>query len=255
MGGCSTWKAISCSCHEKWLACSQRHSQRRSPREGARGSLEPYVRSNLLHSAKPDSIFYISDSGYKLMKLLPNFMANRPQVAEFDFSGIVVDTNGTRFSTGDSVYGWLGNGLFWKYCVFLVHPKFQVYSPKVAKEHSQNTSRFLKILSYPDPQILPQCKPQAFLSLLWRLIMLLSTSRMCSPNKLYLLTVAAVLWEHTQSRLPKPKVRRLSLPRQARTKSLFAEWALTKWVFHHCIDRVSFLIHSPSLLIIPKYHW
>ncbi|KAI0818932.1 hypothetical protein BC629DRAFT_1278810 [Irpex lacteus] len=43
--------------------------------------------------------------GYKLMGLLPNFIAKRPHVAEHDFAGIVVDGNGTEFQKGQEVYG------------------------------------------------------------------------------------------------------------------------------------------------------
>ncbi|KAF8968381.1 hypothetical protein BDZ97DRAFT_1916217 [Flammula alnicola] len=45
--------------------------------------------------------------GYKLFKLLPDFIAGRPRVAEYDLSGVVVDANGTQFSNGDQVYGWV----------------------------------------------------------------------------------------------------------------------------------------------------
>lgn len=45
--------------------------------------------------------------GWKLMSLLPNLLANRPHVAEHDFSGVVVDANGTRFANGDQVFGWI----------------------------------------------------------------------------------------------------------------------------------------------------
>ncbi|ETW85496.1 quinone oxidoreductase 6 [Heterobasidion irregulare TC 32-1] len=45
--------------------------------------------------------------GYKLMKLLPNFVSGRPFIAEQDFSGIVVDANGTNFANGDEVFGWI----------------------------------------------------------------------------------------------------------------------------------------------------
>ncbi|KDR81831.1 hypothetical protein GALMADRAFT_276498 [Galerina marginata CBS 339.88] len=44
---------------------------------------------------------------FKLMRFLPNFIAKRPLVAEHDFSGVVVNANGTRFSKGDNVFGWI----------------------------------------------------------------------------------------------------------------------------------------------------
>ncbi|KDR81832.1 hypothetical protein GALMADRAFT_152645 [Galerina marginata CBS 339.88] len=52
--------------------------------------------------------------GYKLMKVLPNFIAGRPRVPEFDLSGVIVDANNTRFSNGDQVYGWVPSNLLRK---------------------------------------------------------------------------------------------------------------------------------------------
>ncbi|OCH89445.1 NAD(P)-binding protein [Obba rivulosa] len=45
--------------------------------------------------------------GYKLMKLLPNFIAKRPHIAEYDLAGVVVDGNGTKWKAGDAVYGMI----------------------------------------------------------------------------------------------------------------------------------------------------
>ncbi|KAF9566242.1 NAD(P)-binding protein [Agrocybe pediades] len=45
--------------------------------------------------------------GYKLMRVLPNFAARRPRIPEFDLAGVVVDANGSRFSNGDHVFGWI----------------------------------------------------------------------------------------------------------------------------------------------------
>ncbi|EFI28441.1 quinone oxidoreductase [Coprinopsis cinerea okayama7 len=44
--------------------------------------------------------------GYKMMKLAPNFVANRPHVAEYDFAGVIVDENDSNFKKGDEVFGW-----------------------------------------------------------------------------------------------------------------------------------------------------
>jgi NADPH:quinone reductase-like Zn-dependent oxidoreductase len=45
-------------------------------------------------------------SGYKMMELLPNFIANsRPHTSENDLAGTVVDGNGTEFKVGDKVFG------------------------------------------------------------------------------------------------------------------------------------------------------
>ncbi|KAJ6621337.1 hypothetical protein B0H10DRAFT_2018036 [Mycena sp. CBHHK59/15] len=43
--------------------------------------------------------------GYKLMGAVPNFLARRPQVAEQDLAGVVVDPNGSEYSVGDKVFG------------------------------------------------------------------------------------------------------------------------------------------------------
>ncbi|KAF8911157.1 hypothetical protein CPB84DRAFT_1842406 [Gymnopilus junonius] len=52
--------------------------------------------------------------GYKFFKILPNAVANRPRVAEFDLSGVVVATNDKRLKVGDDVYGWIPSNLFRK---------------------------------------------------------------------------------------------------------------------------------------------
>ena len=44
------------------------------------------------------------------MRVLPNLFANRPHVAEHDFSGVIVDANGTSYSNGDNVFGWIPSG-------------------------------------------------------------------------------------------------------------------------------------------------
>ena len=46
------------------------------------------------------------------MKMLPNLFAKRPHIAEHDFSGVIVNSNGTKFSNGDDVYGWIPVGEF-----------------------------------------------------------------------------------------------------------------------------------------------
>ncbi|KAF9234545.1 chaperonin 10-like protein [Melanogaster broomeanus] len=45
--------------------------------------------------------------GYKLMGVLPNFLSARPHPAEHDFAGVVVDANGSRFSNGDEIIGFI----------------------------------------------------------------------------------------------------------------------------------------------------
>ena len=46
-------------------------------------------------------------SGHKLLGILPNFIAGRPHVAEFDLSGVIVASKDERFQVGDPVYGWV----------------------------------------------------------------------------------------------------------------------------------------------------
>ncbi|KAK0495808.1 hypothetical protein EDD18DRAFT_1286241 [Armillaria luteobubalina] len=43
--------------------------------------------------------------GYKLMRLLPNFIARRPIPAEYDLAGVIEDPNGSQFTKGDNVFG------------------------------------------------------------------------------------------------------------------------------------------------------
>ena len=47
-------------------------------------------------------------SGYKLLELLPNAVANRPKAAEQDFEGVVIAQRGTTgHQVGDEVFGWV----------------------------------------------------------------------------------------------------------------------------------------------------
>ncbi|KAF8968383.1 hypothetical protein BDZ97DRAFT_432692 [Flammula alnicola] len=54
--------------------------------------------------------------GWKIMRLMPNLFMKRPHVAEHDFSGVVIDANGTSFSNGDNVFGWIPVDLQQKTC-------------------------------------------------------------------------------------------------------------------------------------------
>lgn len=45
---------------------------------------------------------------YKLMKTVPKWMAKRPYIAEMDFSGVIVDANGTDLSNGQEIFGLVG---------------------------------------------------------------------------------------------------------------------------------------------------
>ncbi|KAG2061671.1 NAD(P)-binding protein [Suillus hirtellus] len=45
--------------------------------------------------------------GWKLMSVAPDILARRPITPEHDFAGVVVDANGTEFSAGDEVIGFI----------------------------------------------------------------------------------------------------------------------------------------------------
>ncbi|KIJ12398.1 hypothetical protein PAXINDRAFT_137061 [Paxillus involutus ATCC 200175] len=45
--------------------------------------------------------------GWKFMGVLPNFLSARPHPAEHDLAGVVVDANGSQFSDGDEVIGFI----------------------------------------------------------------------------------------------------------------------------------------------------
>ncbi|KAF8644811.1 hypothetical protein AX16_008268 [Volvariella volvacea WC 439] len=49
--------------------------------------------------------------GWKLMKLLPNFIARRPFIAEHDFSGVIADPGDSSFAVGDGVLGFIPSAL------------------------------------------------------------------------------------------------------------------------------------------------
>lgn len=47
------------------------------------------------------------------MRMIPNFAnTGRPLPAEHDLSGIIVDGNGTEFSNGDQVFGFISVGTY-----------------------------------------------------------------------------------------------------------------------------------------------
>ncbi|KAF8162895.1 hypothetical protein B0H34DRAFT_299067 [Crassisporium funariophilum] len=52
----------------------------------------------------------LNPAGWKLMAL-PDLVYRRPHVAEFDLAGVIVDGNGSQFSAGDPVYGWVPSGI------------------------------------------------------------------------------------------------------------------------------------------------
>ncbi|KAG1756458.1 NAD(P)-binding protein [Suillus paluster] len=49
--------------------------------------------------------------GWKIMSTAPNILARRPITPECDFAGVVADANGTEFSAGDEVIGFISISL------------------------------------------------------------------------------------------------------------------------------------------------
>ena len=47
------------------------------------------------------------------MSTVPNIVARRPITPEYDFAGVVADGNGTEFSTGDEVIGFIPLCEYW----------------------------------------------------------------------------------------------------------------------------------------------
>ncbi|TFK27372.1 quinone oxidoreductase [Coprinopsis marcescibilis] len=48
----------------------------------------------------------LNPAGYKMLGMVPDFLAKRPVVAEFDFAGVVVDTKDSDYQVGDEVCGF-----------------------------------------------------------------------------------------------------------------------------------------------------
>lgn len=51
--------------------------------------------------------------GWKVMSTVPDILARRPITPEHDFAGVVVDANGTEFSVGDEVIGFIPVREYW----------------------------------------------------------------------------------------------------------------------------------------------
>lgn len=73
--------------------------------------LEPGVRASPLLSMMLCSSRFAPrhvHSGYKMMILMPSFMAGRPKVAEFDYTGTIVDVGSDiPYKLGDKVWGMI----------------------------------------------------------------------------------------------------------------------------------------------------
>lgn len=77
------------------------------------------------------------------MNFLPNLLANRPYVAEHDFAGVVVDANGTRFTSGDQLFGWIPASM---YCIHPAIPAALNISTDLRRKTRQGTlAQYLKV--------------------------------------------------------------------------------------------------------------
>ncbi|KIY73557.1 NAD(P)-binding protein [Cylindrobasidium torrendii FP15055 ss-10] len=47
----------------------------------------------------------LNPAGYKLLKLVPNFLAHRPTMVEADFAGVIEDPGDSSFAKGEAVFG------------------------------------------------------------------------------------------------------------------------------------------------------
>lgn len=83
--------------------------------------------------------------GYKIMQLMPNFLARRPHIAEHDLAGVVIDSNSTAFQKGDEVFGWNP--------VRTCHscPSLTFYDPTIVKRRPsrQGKAHLRNIYDYP----------------------------------------------------------------------------------------------------------
>lgn len=61
--------------------------------------------------SSPQSDSLMKRSFYKLLDLLPNFVHKRPLTAEYDFAGVVANANGSTWSCGDQIFGWITPGM------------------------------------------------------------------------------------------------------------------------------------------------
>lgn len=72
-----------------------------------------------------------------MMRVLPNVLARRPHIAEHDFSGVVVDANGTNLNYGDDVYGWIPTGSIFTSTRFV--PRFLTAGRPTKKDWSRRS--------------------------------------------------------------------------------------------------------------------
>ena len=107
--------------------------------------------------------------GWKIMGSLPNAFSKRPHPAEHDLAGVIVDANGTSFSNGSEVIGFIP---VCELHPFVLLPSVttlittrQLSSSAPVKAHSLNTSLSPLTTSYPNPPSSPGKKPPPSLSL------------------------------------------------------------------------------------------
>lgn len=182
------------------------------------------------------------------MRLVPNLFAGRPAVAEYDFSGIVMDANGSHWSNGDAVYGMI------RPCKYsLTTTIFPLTSLRYQSMHSDLTKALFPNTPSPTrlcsphahiclprpPQKLPASPPSRS-----RPTNASSTSHASSPARLSLLTAAAPPSARTQFSSRRPSAHDASsraLP--GRTGTTCSGSARTR-----CASRA----HLSSTLLIPR---
>lgn len=165
------------------------------------------------------------------MGMLPNFIARRPLVAEYDLAGIIEDSNDSDFKQGDEVFGFIpvrtyihshlcGGKISHSASQKPVWPRRKVLfnNTPVCLQRTSSTNRALSNL------------PKRLGSLLrarqrGRRSSTVDISRQAKPC---LSTEAVVPWGRMRFRSPKPKeLHALSRRPRGRTRILFAVWEQT----------------------------
>lgn len=187
------------------------------------------------------------------MVALPNFFITRPHVAEYDFAGVVVNGNGTEFSDGNPVYGWVPSGQF-------SSQKHGIYPHLIVEQNCRwkiNKGHWPNILvSLPRPSsnahpISPRWRLQESRWHVWLPIRLYSTSPNLKRIRPYSSTEAAHLWVRMPSKWPKQKVLESWRLHPQRMKNLFAALGPMRYV--HIENRFCVCWHKNVFLQFIDY--
>ena len=110
MACCAARRALEGSATGGPCADARKTAGRRDFGEGSGCCAQSCVRFS--DSAATNTSLNTLCSGYKLLRMLPNWLdkPRRPHPAEFEYSGVVVDANGTKFENGQKVFGINMNG-------------------------------------------------------------------------------------------------------------------------------------------------